>query len=217
MTFCVIANRFQIPFPQCVFDLISYMVSHLCLQIIWEDDLHTHKLKKCQHFLTWVFFFLFGNVTLFPARNWFSLKCRLESWSPKHRLYKTFFIFHERKKWLQVKRKQLLTGQKVPDLLDQIPQVLIALVHLFFGGVGFQQNILSILFGLICPQFCFRYLSMKNKWPREHHWKAMHLEPWVLETNVSSTVLCSPTEDSACLQMATQVLIQIRLAQRHLF
>lgn len=59
--------------------------------------------------------------------------------------------------------KKFLTGQKVPDLLDQISQILIALVHFFFGSIGFQQNSLSILFCLICPQFCFRDLCMGDK------------------------------------------------------
>lgn len=61
--------------------------------------------------------------------------------------------------------KKFLTGQKVPDLLDQISQVLIALVHFFFGSIGFQQNILSILFCFICSQFCFRDLCMRDKLP----------------------------------------------------
>lgn len=47
--------------------------------------------------------------------------------------------------------KKFLTHQKVSDLLDQVSQVLVALVHFFFGSIGFQQNILRILFCLICP------------------------------------------------------------------
>ena len=63
--------------------------------------------------------------------------------------------------------KKLLTGQKVPDLLDETSQILIAPVHFFFGSVGFQQDVLSILLCLICPQFCFRDLCMGYKIPME--------------------------------------------------
>lgn len=58
-------------------------------------------------------------------------------------LLKICFIFQDRKNCLKVNEK-ILTGQKVPDLLDQISQILIAPVHFFFGSIGFQQNILSI-------------------------------------------------------------------------
>lgn len=92
------------------------------------------------------------------------------------------------------KMKKFLTGQKVPDLLDQISQILIALVHFFFGSIGFQQNSLSILFCLICPQFGFRDLCMGNKinGPENDVEKLKYLESWLLETNISpSTILYS--------------------------
>lgn len=59
---------------------------------------------------------------------------------------------------------------------------LIALVHLCFGSVRFQQDILSILFGFIGSQFCFRDLNMKSKAvfalskPDQNADKANHLE-----------------------------------------
>lgn len=81
-------------------------------------------------------------------------------------LIKQFYTSRE-EEMSKSKMKKFLTGQKVSDLLDQISQILIALVHFFFGSIGFQQDILSILFGLICPQFCFRDLHMKNKLSRE--------------------------------------------------
>ena len=93
--------------------------------------------------------------------------------------------------------KKFLTGQKVPDLLDQISQILIAPVHFFFGSIGFQQNILSILFCFISPQFCFRDLYMGNKilteqchsdentinGPEKWWRKTKYLESWILETS----------------------------------
>ena len=94
--------------------------------------------------------------------------------------------------------KKFLTGQKVPDLLDQISQILIAPVHFFFGSIGFQQNILSILFRLISPQFCFRDLYMGSKIRMEqchsndpeNDDEKLYLESWVLEMSRIQPYYC---------------------------
>lgn len=54
-----------------------------------------------------------------------------------------------------------LTGQEVPDLLDQVSQVVVGAFHLVLGGRGFVQGGLGFPLGLLRLAFCLGNLRQK--------------------------------------------------------
>lgn len=55
-----------------------------------------------------------------------------------------------------------LTGQEVPDLLDQVSQVVVGVFHFVLGGSGFVQGGLGLPLGLLCLAFGLGHLNQKE-------------------------------------------------------
>lgn len=51
-----------------------------------------------------------------------------------------------------------LTGEKIPDLFDQISQVIVGALNVFLGCHSFVQRCLSFALGLFCLALDFHHL-----------------------------------------------------------
>lgn len=56
---------------------------------------------------------------------------------------------------LQLFSRVALTHQKVSYFLDEVAELLVALLHSLFAAIGFDQHVQSIRLDLVRPDICF--------------------------------------------------------------
>lgn len=55
-----------------------------------------------------------------------------------------------------------LTGEEVPDLFDEVSQVIVGALHFVLGGGGFVQSSLGFTLGLLCLALGFCHLNERQ-------------------------------------------------------